>query len=56
MKAIQECHFLSGVDITTKLSLTGCSVENSNYKQLLERKLNFKEYFTSLCNKARKKV
>lgn len=48
--------FLSGVDITTKLSLTGCSIENSNYKQLLERKLNFKEYFTSLCNKARKKV
>ena len=54
MKANQgKCHFLSSLDITTKLSLPECSVMNSIFEKLLgvinDRKLNFNEHVTNLC-------
>ena len=57
MKANQDkCHFLSVLDITTKLS--DYSIENWNSEKPLEvmigRKLNFQEHITNLCKKASK--
>ena len=61
LKANQEkCHFLSSLDINTKFSLSSCILENSNSQKLLgvtvDRKLNFNEYVTNLCDKASKKI
>ena len=61
LKANQEkCHFLSSLDINTKFSLPSCILENSNSQKLLgvtvDRKLNFNEYVTNLCDKASKKI
>ena len=54
MKASQgKGHFLSSFDITTKLSLPDCSVDNSSSEKLLgvinDRNLNFNEHVTNLC-------
>ena len=56
LKANQgKCHFL---DINTKFSLPACILENSDSQKLLgvtiERKLNFNEHVTNLCDKASK--
>ena len=65
MKAKQDkCHSFCSLDIATKLdslvakfSFTDCSFVNSNSEKLLtDRKLNFKEHVTNLCNKASKKI
>ena len=55
-----KCHFLSSLDINTKFSLHACILENSNSQNLLgatiDRKLNFNEHVTNLCDKASKKI
>ena len=61
LKANQEkCHFLSRLDIDTKFSLPAFILENSNSQKLLgvtiDRKLNFNEHVTNLCDKASKKI
>ena len=61
LKANQDkCHFLSSLDINTKISLPACILENSDSQKLLgvtiDRKLNFNEHVTNLCDKASKKV
>ena len=61
MEANQDiCHFLSSLDINTKFSLHACILENSNSQNLLgatiDRKLNFNEHVTNLCDKASKKI
>ena len=60
LKANQDkCHFLSRLDINTKFSLPACILENSNSQNILgvtiDRKLNFNEDVTNLCDKASKK-
>ena len=60
LKANQDkCHFLSSLDIKTKFSLPACILENSDSQKRLgvtiDRKLNFKEHVTNLCDKASKK-
>ena len=61
LKANQDkCHFLSSLDINTKFLLPACILENSNSQKLLgvtiDRKLNFNEHITNLCDKASKKI
>ena len=61
MKANQDkYHFLSSLDITAELSLPDCSIENSSsekfLKVIIDRKLNFNENVTNLCNKKSKKI
>ena len=61
LKANQEkCHFLSSLDINMKFSLLACILENSNSQKPLgvtiDRKLNFNEHVTNLCDKASKKI
>ena len=61
MKANQDkYHFHSSLEITTKLSLPDCSIENSSPEKLLgviiDRKLNFNEHVTNSYNKASKKT
>ena len=52
--------FLSSLDINTKFLLPACILENSNSQKLLgvtiDRKLNFNEHVTSLCDNASKKI
>ena len=52
--------FLSSLVINTKFSLPACILENSNSQKLLgvtiDRKLNFNEHVTNLCDKASKKI
>ena len=52
--------FLPCLDINTKFSLPACILENSNSQKLLgvtiDRKLNFNEHVTNLCDKASKKI
>ena len=56
----EKCHFLSSLDINTKFSLPACMLENPNSQKLLgvtiDRKLNFNEHVTNLCDKASKKI
>ena len=59
LKANQDkCHFLSSLDINTKFLLPACILENSNSQKLLgvtiDRKLNFNEHVTNLCDKKQK--
>ena len=61
MKANQDkCYFLSNLNINTKFSLPACILENSDSQELLgvtiDRKLNFNEHLTNLCDKASKKI
>ena len=61
LKANQEkCHFLSSLDINRKFPLPACILENSNPQKLLgvtiDRKLNFNEHVTNLCDRASKKI
>ena len=61
MKANQDnCHILSRLDISTKFSLPACILENSVSRKLLgvtiDRKLNFNEHVTNLCDKASRKL
>ena len=61
LKANQDkCHFLSSLDINTKFSLPAGILENSNSQTLfgvtIDRKLNFNEHVTNLCDKVRKKI
>ena len=61
LKANQEkYHFLSSLDMNAKFSLPSCILENSNSQKLLgvtiDRKLNFNEHVTNLCDKASKKI
>ena len=61
LKANQEkCHFLSSLDINMKFSLLACILENSNSQKPLgvtiDRKLNFNEHVTNLCDKASKEI
>ena len=60
LKANQEkCHFLSLLDINTTFLLLGSILENSNSQKLgvtIDRKLNFNEHVTKLCDKASKKI
>ena len=53
-------HFLSSLDISTKFSLPACILENSDSQKLLgvtiDRKLNFHEQVTNLCDKVRRKI
>ena len=56
LKANQDkCHFLSSLDINTKFSLPAGILENSNSQTLfgvtIDRKLNFNEHVTNLCDK-----
>ena len=48
------------LDITAKLPSLDCSIENATCESLLgviiERKLNFNEHTTYLCNKASKRI
>ena len=52
--------FLLSLDINTKFSLPACILENSNSQKLLgvaiDRKLDFNEHVTILCDKASKKI
>ena len=54
-----KCNFLSSLDIDTKSSLPACILENSDSQKLLgvtiDKKLNFDEHVTNLCDKAGKK-
>ena len=61
LKANQnKCDFLSSLDINAKFSLRACILENSDSPKLLgvtiDRKLNFNEHVTNLCDKASKKI
>ena len=61
LKANQEkYHFLSSLHINTKFSLPACILENSNSQKPLgvtfDRKLNFNEHVTNLCDKTSKKI
>ena len=61
LKANQnKCHFLSSLDINTKFSLPTCILENSSSQNLpgvtIDRKLNFNEHVTNLCDKASKNI
>ena len=53
-----KCHFLSNLDINTKFSLPACILENSDSQKRLgvtiDRKLNFNEHVTNLCDKSSK--
>ena len=48
------CHFLSSLDIKTKLTLSDCSIENSSSGKVLgvikDINLNFHEHVTNLRN------
>ena len=60
LKANQDkCHFLSRLDINSKFSLPASILENSDFQKVLgvtiDRKLNFNEHVTNLCDKASKK-
>ena len=60
LKANQDKYnFLSSLERNTKFSLPVCIPENSNSQKLLgvtiDRKLNFSEHVTNLCDKARSK-
>ena len=61
MKASQDkCYFLSSFDISTKFFLPAYMQENSDFKTIpgvtTDRKLNFKEHVTNLCDKASRKI
>ena len=61
LKANQDkCHFLLSLDINTKFSLPADILENSNSQKsfglTIDRKLNFNEHVTNLCDKASKKI
>ena len=61
LKANQDkYHFLSSLDINTKFSLPACILENADSQRLLgvtiDRKLNFNEHVTNLCDNASRKV
>ena len=61
LKANQDkCHFQSNLDINTKFSLLACILENSDSQKRLgvaiDRKLNFNEHATNLCDKAITKI
>ena len=61
MKVNQDkCHFLSSLDITTKLLLPDCSIDNSSSEKVLgvviDRKVNFDRHVANLCNKASDKI
>ena len=61
LKANQDkCHFLSRLDINSKFSLPASILENSDFQKVLgvtiDRKLNFNEHVTNLCDKASKKI
>ena len=55
-----KCHFPSSLDINIKFSLPACILEKSHSQKLLrvtiDRKLNFNEHVTNLCDKASKKI
>ena len=55
-----KCHFLSSLVINTKFSLPACILENANSQNLLgvaiDRKLNFNEHGTNLCDNASKNI
>ena len=56
----EKCHFLSNLDINTKLSLHVCILENSNSQKLfgvtIDRKLNFNEHVNNLRDNTSKKT
>ena len=59
MKANQnKCHFLSSLDINIKFPLLACILENSDSQKPLgvtiDRKLNFNEHDTNVCDKVSK--
>ena len=61
MKAnLDKCHSLSSIDINTKFSLPTCILENSDSQKPLgvtiDRKLNFNEHVTNLCDNESKKI
>ena len=61
MKANQDkCHFLSSLDINTMFLLPACILENSDSQKRLgvtvDRKLNFTEHVTNLCDKTSRKI
>ena len=61
LKANQDkCHFLPSLDIDTKFSLPACILANSDSQKrfgvTFDRKLNFNEHFTNLCDKSSKKI
>ena len=51
---------MSSLDINPKFSLPACPLENSSSQKLpdvtIDRKLNFNEHVTNLCDKASKKT
>ena len=55
-----KCHFLSSLDINIKFLLPACILENADSHKLLgvtiERKLNFNEHVTSLCDQTSKEI
>ena len=57
---MNKWHFLSSLDISTNFSLLACLLENAgSQKQLavaIDRKLNFNEHVTKLCDKASRKI
>ena len=61
MKAnLSKCHFLSNLDISTKISVGSSDIENTHSQNLLgftiDRKLNFHDHVSNLCNKASAKI
>ena len=61
MRANQDkCHFRSSLDISTKISLLTCFLDNSGSQKHLgatiDRKLNLNEHVTKLWHKASRKI
>ena len=55
-----KCNCMLSVDISTKFSLTACILENRGSEKFLcvtiDRKLNFIERVTNLCDKVSRKI
>ena len=55
-----KCHFLSSLDMNTKISVSSFDIENTHSQKLLgvaiDRKLNFHDHVSNLCKKASAKI
>ena len=53
-----NCHFVLGLDLGTKFLIPVCILENSSSQKLgvtIDRKLNFNELATNLCDEGKQK-
>ena len=55
-----KCHFLSSLDMNTKISFSSFDIENAHSPKLLgvtiDRMLNFHDYVANICKKASAKI